>query len=302
MAGDDRPPRLRAASREILLDLDRRAHPVEDPQQADAGRVEADLLEPHAASGHDRRGDQRGRRRTRSRRAPRSAPAPGARPGARRSAGPGRCAPPARLRSSVTSTSAPAAASMRSVWSRVVAPARPRGSRPSASRPASSRHDLTWALATGSRYVDPRAASRLERAAAAGGRRGTRPRRPSAAAARRPGPPGRRRIDSSPSRVHAPVALPRKPAGEDAKQRPGVLRRRARRARRLGRIAPPGHAARSRAPADRCHRPRSTGRAPRPPPRAPGSRRGSPACRRRRGSPRSPSSPPPSPRSAPRGG
>ncbi len=51
-------------------------------------------------------------------------------------------------------TDAPAARSMRSVWSRVG-----RCSTtvvgPSALRPASSRHDLTCALATGSRYSIP---------------------------------------------------------------------------------------------------------------------------------------------------
>ena len=55
----------------------------------------------------------------------------------------------ATARSSVTSTSAPAAASMRSVWSRVAAGSTTWVS-PSASRPAISTHDLTWALATGS--------------------------------------------------------------------------------------------------------------------------------------------------------
>ncbi len=47
-------------------------------------------------------------------------------------------------------TSAPAAASMRSEWSRVGEDSITRVS-PSASSPASSRQDLTWALATGSR-------------------------------------------------------------------------------------------------------------------------------------------------------
>ena len=54
------------------------------------------------------------------------------------------------VRTGADSTSAPAAASRRSVWSRVEA-----GSvtwvSPSASRPAMSTHDLTWALATGIR-------------------------------------------------------------------------------------------------------------------------------------------------------
>ena len=49
----------------------------------------------------------------------------------------------------LASTSTPAAASIRSVWSRVGAPSTTVVS-PSATRPASSTHDLTWALATGS--------------------------------------------------------------------------------------------------------------------------------------------------------
>ena len=52
------------------------------------------------------------------------------------------------------STSAPAAASIRSLWSRVGSGSTTRVS-PSASRPAKSRQDLTWALATGSSYSMP---------------------------------------------------------------------------------------------------------------------------------------------------
>ena len=46
-------------------------------------------------------------------------------------------------------TSAPAAASIRSVWSRLGTGSRTRVS-PAASSPASSTQDFTWALATGS--------------------------------------------------------------------------------------------------------------------------------------------------------
>ena len=45
-------------------------------------------------------------------------------------------------------TAAPAAASIRSLWSRLGRPSTIRVS-PSASSPAKSRQDLTWALATG---------------------------------------------------------------------------------------------------------------------------------------------------------
>ena len=48
-----------------------------------------------------------------------------------------------------TATCAPAAASIRSVWSRVGAGSTTVVS-PSASRPARRTHDFTWALATGS--------------------------------------------------------------------------------------------------------------------------------------------------------
>ena len=73
VAGDDRPARL-AAIVGVLLDLDRGAHPVEDPQQAHAGRIQPDAFEPHRAARHDRRRDQRGRPPRRSRRGLESGP------------------------------------------------------------------------------------------------------------------------------------------------------------------------------------------------------------------------------------
>ena len=100
-----------------------------------------------------------------------------------------------------------------------------------------------------------------------------------------------------------PAALPRQPAGQDAKQGAGVLHldrdRLAARGESLPRAAQPDppHPQIAAEPAAR-----STGRAPRAPRRAPERRSGSPACPPRRGSPRSPSPPPPSPRSAPPGG
>ena len=63
-------------------------------------------------------------------------------PGSRRSAGRTTTASPSR------STEAPAAASIRSVWSRLGSGSTTRVS-PSASSPAKSRQDLTWALAIG---------------------------------------------------------------------------------------------------------------------------------------------------------
>ena len=106
-------------------------------QQADAGRVEADASSrPRCRARAARR--RGGRRRRRSRRGRRSGPARAARRAGSTTASPSRRA------------SAPAAASMRSVWSRVGSGSITRVS-PSASRPAKSRQDLTWALATGRR-------------------------------------------------------------------------------------------------------------------------------------------------------
>ncbi len=62
---------------------------------------------------------------------------------------------------SVVLTRAPAARSIRSVWSRVGRCSITAVS-PSASSPASSRHDFTWALATGIRYSIPVAAHRAD--------------------------------------------------------------------------------------------------------------------------------------------
>jgi hypothetical protein len=107
---------------------------------------------------------------------------------------------------SATSTRAPAARNMRSVWSRVgwasITPVTP-----SPSRPASSRHDFTWALATGRRYSTPRRADALT---VSGGNRPSRASTPapisdSGSAIRST---GRRRIDWSPSSDHSPEGWP----------------------------------------------------------------------------------------------
>ena len=117
-------------------------------------------------------------------------------------------------------SSAPAARSMRSVWSRV-------GRRsitlvgPRASRPASNRHDFTCALATGERYSTPRSSAPRT---VSGGRRSSvaltsAPISRSGSTIRST---GRRAIDSSPARVHSPCGLTGQPTGKDAHQGAGV--------------------------------------------------------------------------------
>ena len=101
----------------------------------------------------------------------------------------------------------PARASRRSVWSRLGS-----GSItvvvPEASRPAISTHDLIWAEATGSAYSIP--CSGVPCTVNGGRRSSVRvdPRAHLRAAAGRSRSTGRRRIDSSPSKVHAPPAWP----------------------------------------------------------------------------------------------
>ena len=96
-------------------------------------------------------------------------------------------------------TRAPAARSIRSVWSRVASGSTTVVS-PSASSPASSTHDFTCAEATGSSYVMP--VSGLPPSMVIGAQPSveviTAPIRPSGSAMRST---GRRRIDSSPSSV-----------------------------------------------------------------------------------------------------
>ena len=100
---------------------------------------------------------------------------------------------------------------------------------PSASSPASSRQDLTCARRHRQPVVDADqrpCRSMLERRA--GAVAGLEASRPSAAAGRRPGPSGRRRIDSSPSRTNRRALLPGEQPGEQADQRARRCRRRSR--------------------------------------------------------------------------
>ena len=101
--------------------------------------------------------------------------------------------------------------------------------------------------------------------------------------------------------VQAPAPCPASQPGRMRSKVPAFPPRSSTGPRRR-RSAPPGRAARSRAPADRCRRPRRPDGPRRPARPAPGPRPGWLACPPRRDSPRPPSPPPPSPRSAPPGG
>ena len=121
MAGDDRPPAGSGPSREWSSSTSTAAPiRVSAPQQADPGGVEADLLEPEGRLQADQQPRPRGERQPIEK-----SPGTEIRSGASRSAGrtairrTGPLCMAGTTRSSVTSTSAPAAASMRSVWSRV---------------------------------------------------------------------------------------------------------------------------------------------------------------------------------------
>ena len=144
-------------------------------------------------------------------------------------------------------TSAPAAASIRSLWSRLGAGSTTRVS-PSARRPASSRHDLTWALATGSSYSIPLSGAPSTRS---GGKPVL------AAAEARP---------HQPQRVGDPVDRPA-PDRVVAVEGPGA-------ARPAPRASPAAGAAGCR----RCRRRSSAGSAPRRPTPSIGIRAGDPAA------------------------
>ena len=94
----------------------------------------------------------------------------------------------------------------RSVWSRL-GPGSTTVVEPSASIPAISTHDLTWALATGSRYSTPTSSAPVT---VNGGKRSSRASRPApiAASGSATRSTGRRRIDSSPSSVQARPGCP----------------------------------------------------------------------------------------------
>ena len=136
------------------------------------------------------------------------------RPGSRRSAGVTTTASPSRR------SEAPAALSMRSVWSRLGRGSITRVS-PSARRPANSRQDLTWALATGSSYSMPlRGAPSIVR----GGSRSSRA-ESEAPIARRGSATrstGRRRIESSPSSSQVPPGCPASQPGSSRSRVPAL--------------------------------------------------------------------------------
>ena len=54
MPDPDRADRLTAVIA-LLLDLEGRLHPIEDPEQADPRRVDADAVDPDVAAGDDQR-------------------------------------------------------------------------------------------------------------------------------------------------------------------------------------------------------------------------------------------------------
>ena len=121
---------------------------------------------------------------------------------------------PARL------SSAPAAFSIRSLWSRLGIGSTTRVS-PSATRPAKSRQDLTWALAIGSSYSIPVSGAP---AIASGGRRSSRQER--SAPIDRSGPTmrstGRSRIESSPSSSQVPPGWPASQPGSSLSRVPAL--------------------------------------------------------------------------------
>ena len=190
------------------LDLDLGPHPLEDREQAGAGRVEADSGEGDLAAGDEqRRDDEEGgrgevggdgdlaglepRRRAHGDRAVVTLDL-----GAGRGAASARCGRELGSGSTIRVS-------------------------PSASRPAKSRQDLTWALATGSSYAMPRSGAASIRS---GGRRSSRhssraPIRRSGAAIRST---GRRRIESSPSSVQAPVSCPASQPGSRRSRVPAL--------------------------------------------------------------------------------
>ena len=119
-----------------VVDGDVRAHPLEDLEQPRAARVEVDAVDVDLGTGDERRGDHERR-------------------GGGEVAGDLDLAERERSAGDTvtlvarTTTCAPAAASIRSVWSRVGAGSTTVVS-PSAKSPARRMHDFTWALATGS--------------------------------------------------------------------------------------------------------------------------------------------------------
>ena len=176
-----------------------------------------------------------------------------------------------RPRPGCRSTRAPAARSIRSVWSRVGDGLDDRR-RPAVREQAREEDaDFTCALATGSSYSDRRGAPRL-RCGAAGGRRSSRRRRPSRRAASRSAPSDASESDSSPVSSKLPVL-----AGEQAGEQPqqACLRCRSRSARRLRQAAqadtatrgrrrrPPPPRRRAREPQRSSTRCRPSGRSPR---------------------------------------
>ena len=104
---------------------------------------------------------------------------------------------------------------------RARARARSPRSSPSAARPASRTHDLTWALATGSRYEIP---CRREPLTLSGGRRSSRASTfaPISRSGRTTRSTGRRRIDSSPSSVHSPASCPASHPGSRRRRVPAL--------------------------------------------------------------------------------
>ena len=193
------------------LDLDLGPHPLEDRQQAGAGRVDADLAERRprcrrpAAPRRRRRRPRRGRR---GRRSARLEPL-------RRA---GSTTAPLRRARTVGAGGGEHPLAVVAARQRLDHP----WSRPSASRPAKSRQDLTWALATGSSYSMPRsgapATSQRRQAVLAAAAA----RRPSGAAAPRSRSTGRRRIESSPSSVHSPPSCPASQPGSSRSRVPAL--------------------------------------------------------------------------------
>ena len=297
VAGHHRAARL-SVQRRRLLDLDPRAHPVEDPEKADAGRVEADIVEgstrlPGTTSAPTMKNAAEEKspghreiarlksfgRLTLTRR-------PGRRPLERQARALGLDPRPLLP---------PRGACAR--CDRVTGRARSPSSSPSARRPARRRQDFTCALATGISYSMPLSAAPRT---SSGGRRSSRAETSAPISRNGLGDPVDRTAADGLVAVEAPRArgLAGKPPGQEAHQGPRVADVDLDRLRAgvLGR-ARPGRC--PRLDVERSVRPRLDLEPAR---RAPRRRRGSSGCRPSRGSRRSASCRSPSPRGGRRGG